>query len=158
MFTRQRKNYRIFVYAALIIVLCVLLAALLWPQEPSAPAESEHLAAQGGSKPMQQSDPGSSVSGAEADAEADREQDNEQDNETGSEPVLEDGQEAYYIVKRSGDSVSVFFCTASGEEIELEETDIVYELLTPEDQKQFDEGLRAQSQEELSAILQDFAS
>ena len=38
MFTRQKKNYRIFIYAALIITLCILVVALMWPKtaEPDA--------------------------------------------------------------------------------------------------------------------------
>ena len=42
MFTRQRRNYRIFVYAALIVTLCILVAALMWPKD-SAPAGSDEI-------------------------------------------------------------------------------------------------------------------
>ena len=33
MFTRQKKNYKTFVYVALIIMLCILIVALMWPKE-----------------------------------------------------------------------------------------------------------------------------
>ena len=42
--------------------------------------------------------------------------------------------------------------------MELETTEIVYELLSTADQKLFDEGCRVESQEELAVLLQDFES
>lgn len=158
MFTRQKKNYRVFVYAALIIALCVLLAAFLWPKDTAEPAGSQELSAkEGEDKNIVYRDEGlESEASDENDANEGINDDENEDDE--NVQASDNGQEAYYLVKRNGDGVSVFFCTPEGEEIELEKTDIVYELLTPADQKQFDTGLRAKTQEELSAILQDFAS
>ena len=73
-------------------------------------------------------------------------------------PVVSERKDAYYVVRRNGDIISVFFSDEKGQEIELETTGIVYELLTPEDQKRFDEGIKAESQEQLSSLLQDFES
>ena len=42
MFTRQKKNYRIFVYAALVITLCILVAALMWPKE-AEPVNNDNI-------------------------------------------------------------------------------------------------------------------
>ena len=158
MFTRQKKNYRVFVYAALIIALCVLLAAFLWPKDTAEPAGRQELSAkEGEDKNIVYRDEGlESEASDENDANEGINDDENEDDE--NVQASDNGQEAYYLVKRNGDSGSVFFCTPEGEEIELEKTDIVYELLTPADQKQFDTGLRAKTQEELSAILQDFAS
>ena len=56
------------------------------------------------------------------------------------------------------DMVKVFFINESGEPLELETTEIIYELLSDADQKLFDEGCRVESQEELAVLLQDFES
>ena len=40
--------------------------------------------------------------------------------------------------------------------VQLETTEILYEMLGPEDQNLFDQGIRINSQEELSILLQDF--
>ena len=40
----------------------------------------------------------------------------------------------------------------------LEDTEIIYEVLSMEDQKLFDEGITVKNQEELAVLLQDFES
>lgn len=164
MFTRQKKNYRIFIYAALIITLCILVVALMWPKtaEPDAvdqanaqtDAEDENsIDADNKDRETDVSD--NNVSGSNEEYEPDERRENE---DTHDKSVVGEKQDTYYVVKRNGDKISVFFSDENGEEIELETTDIIYELLTPEDQKNFDEGIKAESQEQLSSILQDFES
>lgn len=46
----------------------------------------------------------------------------------------------------------------SGKQVKLENTDILYEFLPPDDQKSFDQGIKVATQEELAALLQDFES
>lgn len=163
MFTRQRRNYRIFVYAALITTLCVLVAALMWPKEPES-AENGHIKAGTEANADSRGDGEGSVGDKKEHVDSDGKNDdkdgdglgNGEDFVNGDKPVVSDGKDTYYVVRRNGDRISVFFSAENGEEIELETTDILYELLTPEDQKIFDEGIKAESQEELSSILQDF--
>lgn len=164
MFTRQKKNYRIFIYAALIITLCILVVALMWPKtaEPDAvdqanaqtDAEDENsIDVDNKDRETDVSD--NNVSGSNEEDEPDEQRENE---DTHDKSVVGEKHDTYYVVKRNGDKISVFFSDENGEEIELETTDIIYELLTPEDQKNFDEGIKAESQEQLSSILQDFES
>jgi len=155
MFTRQKKNYRTFVYVALIIMLCILIVALMWPKE-AEPSNNDVKT-------------GTNVK-IDSDKDKDKDKNNIPDNTAidkpngvdtdvdNQKPVVDEKQETYYVVKRKDDKISVFFSNERGEEIELETTDIVYDLLTPEDQRNFDEGIKAKSQEELSSILQDFES
>ena len=58
----------------------------------------------------------------------------------------------------AGSWSKVFFINESGEPLELETTEIIYELLSDADQKLFDEGCRVESQEELAVLLQEFES
>ena len=62
------------------------------------------------------------------------------------------------MVKSIDGQIKVFFVNEDGEPLELETTDIVYELLSTADQKLFDEGCKVESQEELAVLLQDFES
>lgn len=156
MFTRQKKNYRIFVYTALIITICLLIAALLWPQdsekdgkdnaqvnaqtntEQDSPAAQPDQDRSGGSS---QEEPDTAVTG----------EDDEKDD-------ISSDQRSYYIVRKDGENVSVFFVDDDGSEVKLEDTDIVYDVLTPDDQHSFDEGITVTNQAELAALLQDFES
>lgn len=179
MFTRQRRNYRIFVYAALIVTLCILVAALMWPKD-SAPAGSDEIKSQneanadsqagdqdgydnnGGSGQNAGSDDDNDGKNNDGSQSASKDDDGDQDqndqDKDDDKPVVSGAKDTYYVVKRDGDRISVFFSDENGREIELESTDIIYELLTPEDQKKFDEGIKAESQEQLSSLLQDFES
>ena len=58
-------------------------------------------------------------------------------------------------MKRAGEQVAVFFCEGDGNMVQLETTEIIYEMLGPEDQELFEEGIRVKNQEELSVLLQD---
>lgn len=177
MFTKQRRNYRVFVYTALVITLCVLVLALMWPKgsekaggdmsdikagnEVSADNSSDSRGDdKSGSKYYDSN--GERTDGNEKSERADKDgyKSNGRNDQYGEDDktVVSDAKDTYYIVKRKGDRISVFFSGENGEEIELETTDIIYELLTPEDQHTFDEGIKAESQEQLSSILQDFES
>lgn len=155
MFTRQKKNYRTFVYVALIIMLCILIVALMWPKE----AEPSNNDVKTGTNVKIDSDKDNNKDKNNIPDNTASDKPNGVDTDVDNQkPVVDEKQETYYVVKRKDDKISVFFSNEKGEEIELETTDIVYDLLTPEDQRNFDEGIKAKSQEELSSILQDFES
>ena len=67
-------------------------------------------------------------------------------------------ESSYYLVRKDGTEISLFFVNNNGKEIKLEDTEIEYEFLMPEDQAAFEKGVKVESQEELAALLQDFES
>lgn len=129
MFSRRKKNYRVFVVTALIIAICVLIIMILWPKAPEEKNEEIET-------------------GAKSEVEADITQKEEDDTKPANQ--------AYYIVKKYGDTISVFLITDDGTQIKLEDTEIIYELLPPEDQANFEKGVILQEQEDLLSLLQDF--
>ena len=62
------------------------------------------------------------------------------------------------IIFRRSEAVKVFFVDSSGNELELETTQILYDMLSYDDQALFDKGYKVKSQEELAVLLQDFES
>ena len=133
MFSRKKKNYRIFVTAALIICICVLIVALLWPKAPNQeinnPTNTEYSQNVEETPVM---------------------------NPQKQEESTPTRNQTYYIVKKYGDVISVFFITEDGTQVKLEDTEIVYEVLPPEDQANFDKGIVVEEQEDLNTLLQDF--
>ena len=152
--TKKRKNYMTFIYSAIIVVLCLLIVAIAWPAAPADPTEpSDPVNA---SKQTEQTEPTEPTEPKEPTEpvnppETSSEQINEKDN------ISEDSS-TYYLVKSVDGQIKVFFINKSREPLELETTQIVYELLSTADQKLFDEGCRVESQEELAVLLQDFES
>ena len=151
MFSRKaRHNYRTGIFTAVILCLCALIVALAWPSQPS-----ESTDAQAAVNPDIQTYQPSELPEL---PELQDENEDEAEEESEEENSMNTSSLTYYLVKRAGADVVVFFCDSNGNMVQLETTEILYEMLGPEDQKLFDQGIRADSQEELSILLQDFES
>lgn len=137
MFSRKKKNYRVFVITALIICICVLIMVVLWPDSYKPISKDTEV------------NPNKDTTQIEEDKI-------NTINETPSNEDTEYTTKTYYIVKKQGETISVFFITEDGAQLKLEDTEIVYDLLTPEDQEKFDKGIVIEEQEDLSLLLQDF--
>ena len=143
--TKKRKNYMTFIYSAIVVVLCLLIIAIAWPTE----AETEPVNKQSST------DMGRI---AEPDTDSESSDDEEKDQSAGEKNIISEKGASYYLVKSVDGRINVFFVNEEGEKVELETTEIVYELLSTSDQKLFDEGVTLNSQEELAVLLQDFES
>lgn len=158
MFTKNKRNYRTFLFSAVIVTLSLLVIALAWPvsdEEPAGEGGKNSSLASGAEKAEGQTKTG-------AEDEPDSQQAADMDEEAGKTDSEEDDMnsqdQSYYLVKRAGEQIAVFFCDTEGNTVQLENTEILYEMLGPEDQKLFEEGIRVKTQEELSVLLQDFES
>ncbi|MCI6855781.1 MAG: hypothetical protein MR908_10855 [Firmicutes bacterium] len=141
--TKRRKNYMTFIYSSIIVVLCLLIAAIAWPTEPAA-------------KQVNKTSPTDDDTVDQRDV-SDFEPIEEEPSPDEKNNILNEDA-TYYLVKSIDGQIKVFFVNEDGEPLELETTDIVYELLSTADQKLFDEGCKVESQEELAVLLQDFES
>ena len=171
MFTQKRKNYKTFIDTAIIITLCLLIIAIAWPAPPeeNLSANPDERVNAGltdngdddGDEDEEKTDNNGGAAGSEWEDgdDYDDEVDNDEDNFPIAEKpnMMTEGQ-SYYLVKKAGDAIKVFFVDQSGTEVELETTSIIYDVLGVEDQKLFEEGCKVGSQEELAMLLQDFES
>lgn len=153
MFSRRKKNYNIFLYTALIVAICALVAFLLWP-EPVAVSENNdniNVNSQTNTENQAQKE---QIKNQETFESTDKNNDIEdKDNE-----LTQTNTKSYYIVKNNDNVISVYFVTEDGKKIKLEDTDILYELLPLEDQNRFDAGIIVENQEKLMTLLQDYES
>ena len=149
MFTRKRRDYRSFIFISVIAVLCLLIIVIAWPSDPEI-KNGEATGAKANSRQLSEED----FHGERSEQEQ-QEEDNfpseQKDNISGD-------SESYYLVKKAGDAIKVFFVDHSGNELELETTDIMYEMLSYDDQVLFEKGYIVKNQEELAVLLQDFES
>ena len=168
MFTQKRKNYKTFIYTAIIITLCLLIIAIAWPAAPEDnPSQNPDERVSAGIADNGDedgdgdgsTDDNNSSDTADSEWEDDDDEDHEEDNfPTGEKPNMRTEGQSYYLVKKAGDAIKVFFVDQSGNEVELETTNIIYDVLGFEDQRLFEEGYKVGSQEELAMLLQDFES
>ncbi|MCI5533691.1 MAG: hypothetical protein MR440_02865 [Firmicutes bacterium] len=161
MFTQKRKNYKTFIFVTIIFTLCLLIIAIAWPSDPEiknnddpgAKANSEQLS-QENKEHGENKEDGNAQNGNDEDSDWD-----EEDNfPPGEKTNISNERESYYLVKRAGDVIKVFFVDHSGNEVELETTSILYDMLSFDDQALFEEGYKVKTQEELAVLLQDFES
>ena len=149
MFSKKRKNYSIFLYTALILTICALLAVLLWPEPVAVSNNEENI------NVNSQTNTTDNSKELQEEVKTETPQKNE-DNE--DETLTETNSKSYYIVKKNDDVISVYFVTDNGSKVKLEDTDILYELLPIEDQNKFDQGIVIEDQEKLATLLQDYES
>lgn len=140
MFSKRRRNYSVFLYTALIISICALLAVLIWP-DPIATNESDDK--------INVNAQTNTVGKPEEKEQIKTENDKE---------VTEANNKSYYVVKKNNNVISVYFVTSDGTMVKLEDTEILYELLPFEDQNKFEKGIVIEDQEKLATLLQDFES
>ena len=133
MFSRRKKNYRIFLTVALIVCICALILVLLWPDAPKNELNNQNVARYS-----------QEVDNTPVMVPKTQEQSTPSKNQT------------YYIVKKYGDVISVFFIAEDGTQIKLGDTEIVYEVLPIEDQEKFDKGIVVEEHDDLNTLLQDF--
>lgn len=180
MFTQRKKNYRTFIYTAIILTLCFLIIAIAWPSSPDGKNDgygneqkvNAGLSAESGDESVEAKNPSRELDDENVENSADNsaygsddEFDDEDEDADGEDnfPIGENDDitgegQSYYLVKKAGDAIKVFFVDRSGNEVELETTNILYEMLGYEDQQLFDRGYKVSSQEELAMLLQDFES
>lgn len=72
--------------------------------------------------------------------------------------VQENQSSEYYLVKESDGLIKVYKYDKEGEEELLRTTDILYSLLSEDDQQLFSKGYKLETEEELLELLQDFES
>ena len=151
MFTRKRKDYRTFIFTGIILALCLLIIVIAWPTDPEQAGKDDT------EKNVNSGLLSEENQGSDPDEEHGEygEEDNFPSEEKGD---ISGDSESYYLVKKAGDAIKVFFVDHSGNELELETTSILYDMLSYDDQRLFDEGYKVKSQEELAVLLQDFES
>ena len=148
----KKKNYRTFIYTALIITLCLLVIALLWPQDA---VNDDHMVNAQTQSEEEQENPSKTPVENEDDQNTNASDETEQNDK---KPDISEENQSYYVVRKDGSQISVYFSGSDGNEVKLETTDILYELLPLDDQKAFEAGVKVATQEELAALLQDFES
>jgi len=161
MFTKKnRRNYQTAVWTLVVICLCVLIVYFAWPSQP---AEKENIYQNPDYDPSSETSASAKHNVPTIDFDSNNDDANNEPEEETDENLSEKDENSiilrsdpYYLVKRTGNEIAVFFCDANGNMVQLETTEILYEMLGPDDQILFDQGIRLNSQEELSVLLQDF--
>lgn len=72
--------------------------------------------------------------------------------------ALTQAGEAYYLLKEDEGDVLLYYVEENGEEKLLRKTDIRFSLITEQDQIEFQNGIKVETEEELDSLLQDFES
>lgn len=157
MFSQKKKNhtwlYAAIVLAAAIVAVFLLIGAL--NSRNAEQADRDRLE----SRAQQEQENGQESGGA----------DDERDSAEASVPVPQPGSadekdeeeqfyQSYYLVKLDNDVIKIFFSDESGKLTELEETGIIYETLSADDQKRFADGIKLEKRDDLNKLMMDYES
>lgn len=146
MFSQRRKKYRNVVWASVLTAVVILaLVALLGylgsfrDRSYNETPVNEQMTAQ------------------EVESEAESNESTEDhNNDDDSESITK--KQTYYLLKYDNDVVCVYFSDQQGNLTELEETAIVFETLSTEDQKQLMDGIQVENRDALNRLLMDYES
>jgi len=145
MFSQRRKKYKNMVWASVLTAVAILaLVALLGYLGSFRDKNYEETPA------------------SEVVSTPQKEKEFEVDNVEGdSKETLaarDEKKQTYYLLKYDNDVIRVYFSDQQGNLTELEETGIVYETLSTEDQQQFIEGIQVENRDALNRLLMDYES
>ena len=154
---KKRNKYRTFIYAAIIVILCLLIVVIAWPAETDEISTAQNNA---NIDPFGENssyfENNNSLNEEDVVVDYNDEEEDDDDGDENNDMMV--SSDTYYVVKRKGSQIIVFFVDQQGNEIELEPTEIIYNMLGVDDQRLFDEGFVVRNQEELASLLQDFES
>ena len=141
MFRQRRKNYKNVIWASVLTVIAVLLLIFLLTYLGSF----KNTYYEDTSREQAVGSPNGLTKNIDTETEG-----------ANKEEITK--KQTYYLLKYDNDIVRVFFSDSKGDLIELEETDIVYETLSVEDQAQFQEGIQVENRDALNRLLMDYES
>lgn len=151
MFSQRRRNYRNWIWAAIACaaVAFAVIVLLGYLGRNNDPVYEET----NGSKPVYENQ--IAMENCDAYDEDDAgEQASVSGNTDGEEKLLQ----SYYLVKYDNDVIRIYFSDQTGRIMELEETTIVYETLSQEDQNRFRSGVKLNDRDALNKLLMDYES
>ncbi len=169
MFSQKKKKHT-WIYACAVLIVAifavVVLIAALTGKESEEEALKANLESRVGEDVAKAADPGDSA------PTLDDEKDNNDDNDDNDDVAGEDKDEpqnhekdtpsqfyqSYYLIKYDKDVIKIFFSDETGHLIELEDTTIVYETLSTQDQNRFKEGIKVENRDDLNRLMMDYES
>ena len=166
MFSQKKKKHT-WIYACAVLIVAifavVVLIAALTGKESEEEALKANLESRVGEDVAKAADPGDSA------PTLDDEKDNNDDNddvagEDEDEPQNHEKDtpsqfyQSYYLIKYDKDVIKIFFSDETGHLIELEDTTIVYETLSTQDQNRFKEGIKVENRDDLNRLMMDYES
>lgn len=155
MFSQKRKKYKNLVWASVLTAVAILaLVALLGYLGSFRDKDYNEISV---NEPAATQEPAGDADDDYDDYNEEEPSDSENDEtvQTASKDVK---KQTYYLLKYDNDVIRIYFSDQQGELTELEETNIVYETLSTEDQKQFLDGIQVENRDALNLILMDYES
>lgn len=171
MFSQKKKNHT-WIYACAVLIVAifaiVVLIAALTGKENEEDALKANLESRVNENAANAKEPEDSAAGSDLDAEDDEDRDIAAADDTDDEnkdklqnPQKDtDGQfyQSYYLIKYDKNVIKIFFSDEAGHLIELEDTSIVYETLSAQDQSRFKEGIKVENRDDLNRLMMDYES
>lgn len=148
MFSQRRKKYKNMVWASVLTAVAILALVALLGYLGSFKNKTYEEA------------PANEVVTTSQDNKQYKEDDDVVEAENGEDVVAarDIKKQTYYLLKYDNDVVRVYFSDQQGKLTELEETGIVFETLSTEDQQQFLEGIQVENRDALNRLLMDYES
>lgn len=158
MFSRKKKNYTWLwvcsILAIMIFAVLLLIGSLAGSEDEETLRASLERSAE---KRQDFSEPAGNDS-----SEKSVEEDTGKNGAAEKKPAEDNRQnqfyQSYYLVKCDNNVIKIFFSDETGNLVQLEETAIIYQTLSPADQKRFREGIKVENRDDLNSLIMNYES
>lgn len=150
MFSQKKKNH-IWIFVCLALIIAIIAVVILIGTLRTG-SEEENLRASLETRAEENDD--RSVTEDTENSQTVEEENSESEKNNSENQFFQ----SYYLVKSDNNVVKIFFSDETGKLTELEETGIVYETLSTEDQSRFQEGVKVESRDDLNRLIMDYES
>lgn len=162
MFSRKKKNYTWIwvcsILAIMIFAVLILIGSLTESNDEEALRAS--LGERAGNR--QELPDYAAEDSSEAEEEPEEMQNDGEESDAEKEFVQENDRnqfyQSYYLIKYDNNVIKIFFSDETGNLVQLEETAIIYQTLSPEDQKRFQEGIKVENRDDLNSLIMNYES
>lgn len=158
MFSRKKKNYTWLwvcsILAIMIFAVLLLIGSLAGSKDEETLRASLEKSAEQRQEVSEYAQEDSYEGGAE---------ENLGKNSAAEKKPAEDNRQnqfyqSYYLIKYDNNVIKIFFSDETGNLVQLEETAIIYQTLSPADQKRFREGIKIENRDDLNSLIMNYES
>lgn len=158
MFSRKKKNYT---WLWVCSILAIMIFAVLLLIGSLAGSKDEETLRASLEKSAEQRQEVSEY--AQEDSYEDGAEENLGKNSAAEKKPAEDNRQnqfyqSYYLIKYDNNVIKIFFSDETGNLVQLEETAIIYQTLSPADQKRFREGIKIENRDDLNSLIMNYES
>lgn len=158
MFSRKKKNYTWLWVCSILAIMIFAVLLLIGSLAGSKDEETLRASLEKSAEQRQEVSESEQEDSYEDGAEEKLGKNSAVEKKTAEDNRQNQFYQSYYLVKYDNNVIKIFFSDETGNLVQLEETAIIYQTLSPADQKRFREGIKIENRDDLNSLIMNYES